>query len=92
MRVFVNKKLSAPVAWIQMSAPAVALYALTIMAQPSFEEEHPDVTEFQRVHRMLYLPSMHILFVLALIGMISSVQSLVVRWHSFSKKDFSCDN
>ena len=72
-----------------MSAPAVALYALTIMAQPSFKEEHPDVTGFQRVHRMLYLPSMHILFVLALIGMISSVQSLVVRWESFSKKEFS---
>lgn len=84
-----NNKLSAPVAWIQMSAPAVALYALTIMAQPSFEEEHPDVTEFQRVHRMLYLPSMHILFVLALIGMISSVQSLYVRWETFSKKEFS---
>lgn len=35
-----------------MSAPNVSLYALTIMAQPSFEEEHPDINGFQRVHRM----------------------------------------
>ena len=47
IRVVVNKKISATVAWMQMSAPAVSLYALTIMAQPSFEEEQPDVTNFQ---------------------------------------------
>jgi hypothetical protein len=89
IRVFLNKKMSAPVCWIQMSAPAISLYALTIMGQPSFVEEHPDVTNFQRVHRMVYLPCMHVLFALACIGVISSIISLVVRWDSFRKKTFS---
>ena len=89
IRVTTNKKISAPVAWIQMSAPAVALYSLTIMAQPEFEEEEPDVTRFQEVHRMLYLPCMHFLFFLAVVGFLSSCQSLYVRWETFSKKEFS---
>uniref|UniRef100_A0A6U6DSM2 Uncharacterized protein n=1 Tax=Odontella aurita TaxID=265563 RepID=A0A6U6DSM2_9STRA len=88
-RVTLNKKISAPVGWIQMSAPAVALYSLTIMAQPSFEEEHPDVTAFQRMHRMIYLPSMHFMFILSVIGAFSSAQSLYARWDSFSQKEFS---
>jgi hypothetical protein len=89
IRVTLNQKISAPVAWIQMSAPAIALYALTIMAQPSFEEEHPDVTQFERVHRMIYLPCMHFVFALSVIGVVSSMQSLWVRWDDFRKKDFS---
>lgn len=72
-----------------MSAPNISLYALTIMAQPSFEEEHPDVTDFQKVHRLVYLPCMHFLFALCIIGMIASVSSLVVRWHEFRKTPFS---
>ena len=84
-----NKKMSAPVCWIQMSAPAVALYALTIMAQPAFEEEHPDMTQFQRIHRRIYMPVMHFLFLNSLIGVMSSVQGLFSRWESFSKKEFS---
>lgn len=89
VRVFLNEKMSAPATWIQMSAPAVSLYSLTIMAQPSFIEEHPDVTHFQRVHRMVYLPCMHVLFALAVVGMISSIQSFVVRWPTFKTKAFS---
>ncbi len=89
VRVTLNKKLSAPVSWMQMSAPAVALAALTIMAQPAFREEYPDVTKFQQVHRMLYLPVMHFLFVTAIIGAMSSVQSLIARWETFSKRPFS---
>jgi hypothetical protein len=89
IRVTLNKKISAPVGWIQMSAPAISLYALTIMAQPSFEEEHPDVTKFERVHRMIYLPCMHFLFALAVLGVLSSVQSLITRWDDFKKKEFS---
>lgn len=81
--------MSAPVGWIQMSAPNVALYALTIMAQPQFEEEHPDVTAFQRLHRMIYLPCMHFMFFLGVVGAASSMQSLVARWKNFSKKEFS---
>jgi hypothetical protein len=89
IRVAVNKKISATVGWMQMSAPAISLYALTIMAQPSFEEEHPDVTNFQRVHRMVYLPCMHVMCALSILGMVASVHSLLVRWHDFKTKEFS---
>lgn len=44
---------------------------------------------FQRAHRLIYLPAMHFLFVLSVIGFIASVQSLVVRWKDFKKRDFS---
>lgn len=84
-----NRKISATVGWMQMSAPNVSLYALTIMAQPSFEEEHPDVTQFQRMHRMIYLPCMHFLFGLCILGILASVVSLIVRWKDFSKVPFS---
>jgi hypothetical protein len=89
IRVALNKKISATVAWMQMSAPNVSLYALTIMAQPSFQEEHPDINDFQRVHRQLYLPCMHFLFALALVGMLASLSSLWVRWNDFKKLPFS---
>jgi hypothetical protein len=89
IRVAMNRKISAPVCWMQMSAPNISLYALTIMAQPSFPEEHPDVTDFQKVHRMVYLPCMHFLFGLCLIGMIASVVSLLMRWGEFRRLPFS---
>ena len=89
IRVAVNKKISATVGWMQMSAPAVSLYALTIMAQPSFEEEQPDVTNFQRVHRMVYLPCMHVMCGLSLLGMAASLHSLYTRWTDFKRKEFS---
>ena len=72
-----------------MSAPNVSLYALTLMAQPSFEEEHPDITKFQVVHRLVYLPCMHVLFALCILGMCASVHSLIVRWEDFRKLPFS---
>jgi len=74
---------------MQMSAPAVSLYALTIMAQPSFEEEQPDVTNFQKVHRMVYLPCMHVMCALSLLGMAASLHSLYDRWPDFKRKEFS---
>ena len=89
IRVFVNEKISATVCWIQMSAPAISLYALTIMAQPSFEEEQPDVSTFDRIHRAVYLPVMHMMFVLAIIGVISGVHSLWVRWPKMKSQSFS---
>jgi len=89
VRVTCNKKISAPVSWIQMSAPAVSLYAWTIMAQPSFEEEHPDINNYQRVNRILYLPFMHCLFAAAMVGAFSSAQSLYTRWDDFKKRPFS---
>ncbi len=72
-----------------MSAPAAALCGLTIMGQPSYPEEYPDINLFQRMHRMLYVPAMHLLFGSAIIGVMSSFQSLIARWDSFSKKSFS---
>lgn len=89
IRVALNRKISATVGWMQMSAPNVSLYALTIMAQPSFEEEHPDINSFQKVHRRIYLPFMHVLFALCLLGMVASVSSLVMRWKEFRKLPFS---
>jgi hypothetical protein len=74
---------------MQMSAPAISLYALTIMAQPSFEEEFPDVTRFQQIHRMVYLPCMHVMCALSILGFFASVHSLWTRWHDFKKKEFS---
>eukprot|EP00539_Tryblionella_compressa_P010891 CAMPEP_0178789198 /NCGR_PEP_ID=MMETSP0745-20121128/6774_1 /TAXON_ID=913974 /ORGANISM="Nitzschia punctata, Strain CCMP561" /LENGTH=220 /DNA_ID=CAMNT_0020447127 /DNA_START=361 /DNA_END=1020 /DNA_ORIENTATION=+ len=59
------------------------------MAQPSFEEEHPDVTNFQRMHRMVYLPCMHVMCALSILGMGASVHSLWVRWADFKHKEFS---
>jgi hypothetical protein len=75
--------------WMQMSAPNVALYAVTIMAQPSFEEENPDINQYQRLHRRYYLPFMSFLFGLCLLGAVASVHSLVVRWSEFRKLPFS---
>jgi len=72
-----------------MCAPNISLYALTIMAQPSFEEEHPDITSFQKTHRRIYLPIMHVLFALCVVGMVASVTSLIVRWPEFRMVPFS---
>ncbi len=72
-----------------MSAPAISLYALTIMAQPSFAEEHPDITRFQRIHRMIYLPCMHIMAALSILGFMASCHSLWRRWDDFKKREFS---
>ena len=89
IRVTMNKKISAPVSWIQMSAPAVTLYAVTIMAQPTVREEDLDLTSFERLHRSVYLPCMTFLFLLSLIGIASSLQSLYARWDNFRYKRFS---
>lgn len=89
IRVAVNDKISAPVGWMQMSAPAISLYALTIMAQPSFAEEHPDVTRFQRIHRIIYLPCMHIMASLSILGFVASCHSLWRRWGDFKRREFS---
>lgn len=89
IRVALNRKISATVGWMQMSAPNVSLYALTIMAQPSFEEEHPDMTNFQRMHRRIYLPIMHGFFALCILGMVASIFSLAMRWREFRKLPFS---
>ena len=68
-----------------MSAPAVSLYELTIMTQPSSEQE----LQNHHMHRFLYMSSIHVLFFLAIVGMVSSVQGVIVRWETFSEKSFS---
>jgi hypothetical protein len=89
IRVAINDKISLTVGWMQMSAPAPSLYALTIMAEPSFEEEHPDITKFQSLHRMIYLPCMHVMAALALLGFVASCHCLWNRWNEFRTKVFS---
>lgn len=59
------------------------------MAQPSFEEENPDINSFQRMHRFVYLPCMHFLFGLCILGMLASVTSLLTRWKDFKRLPFS---
>eukprot|EP00593_Proboscia_inermis_P008632 CAMPEP_0171308508 /NCGR_PEP_ID=MMETSP0816-20121228/18629_1 /TAXON_ID=420281 /ORGANISM="Proboscia inermis, Strain CCAP1064/1" /LENGTH=400 /DNA_ID=CAMNT_0011791433 /DNA_START=183 /DNA_END=1385 /DNA_ORIENTATION=+ len=89
IRVTINKKISAPVCWIQMSSPSISLYALTIMAQPDTNYHTPEEkTQFQHLHHMLYLPLMHVMFTLSVMGCMSSIQSLYMRWKTFSKKSF----
>lgn len=70
-------------------APAVALYSLAIMMEPTFQQERPDITHFQKVQRSIYLPSMTCLFGLCMIGMISSVHGLIVRWKQLSRETFT---
>ena len=95
VRTAVNRKIGAPVCWVQMSAPAVCLYGLSIMAQPSTdigEEKLLSNTanmEFYRIHRKIYMPVMHFFFLLCMIGMLSAVHSLIVRWKDFRRKEFS---
>lgn len=45
--------------------------------------------KFEVVHRLVYLPCMHILFALCILGMCASLHSLVVRWREFRKLPFS---
>jgi Voltage-dependent anion channel len=94
-RVIMNHKIAAPVCFIQLSAPSITMYAMTIMAQPSREHElqlesTPELlTRFQQIHRDLYLPVMHCMMVLSLVGMVSVLHSLWARWPQFRRKEFS---
>lgn len=84
-----NDKMSATICWINMMGPAVSLYALAIIMEPTFSQERPDISHFQTVQRSIYLPSMTCLFGLCIIGMISSVHGLIVRWKQISTEEFS---
>jgi len=89
IRVALNEKMSATICWINMMAPAVPLYSLAIIMQPTFQQERPDISHFQTVQRSIYLPSMTCLFGLCIVGMISSVHGLIVRWKQISREEFS---
>jgi len=89
IRVALNEKMSATICWINMMGPAVSLYSLAIIMQPTFQQERPDISHFQTVQRSIYIPSMTCLFGLCIIGMISSVHGLIVRWKQISREEFS---
>jgi hypothetical protein len=95
IRVALNKKIAAPVCWIQLSAPSIALYAATIMSQPTYEQEmlieqsaRANHSYHVQMHEY-YLPFLHCMFALCLLGMASSVHSLWARWDVFKQKEFS---
>jgi hypothetical protein len=83
------------VCWIQIAAPSITLYALTITGQPSYreallmEDSSEELTHFQQIHREWYMPLQHVMFSLALVAVVSSVHALWVRWEVISKKEFS---
>jgi hypothetical protein len=95
IRVALNKKIAAPVCWLQLSAPSIALYACTIMSQPTVDEER--VLEESAIANHLYhvqmkeyyLPFQHGMFALCLAGMVSSLHSLWMRWDLLKQKEFS---
>ena len=89
IRVALNEKMSATICWMQMMCPAVSLYSLAIIMEPSFREERPDISHFQMMQRSIYIPSMTCLFALCVIGMVSSVHGLVIRWKQITREEFS---
>lgn len=50
---------------------------------------HSDDVPVPPIIYRYYVPAMHFLFVLCLIGVCSSIHSLMVRWSDFRKKEFS---
>lgn len=72
-----------------MMGPAISLYSLAIIMEPTFQQERPDINHFQTVQRSIYLPSMTCLFGLCVIGMISSVHGLIVRLKQIAREEFS---
>ena len=89
IRVALNEKMSATICWMNMMGPAVSLYSLAIIMEPTFQQERPDISHFQMVQRSIYIPTMTCLFGLCIIGMISSVHGFIVRWRQLSRETFS---
>ena len=93
-RVARNTKIALPVCFIQLSAPSITLYAMTIMSQPShyremiLEQDERMMEHFILIHRRFYLPVMHFMFALSLIGMASILHALYRRYSTFIQKEF----
>eukprot|EP00977_Amphora_coffeiformis_P009292 scaffold2103_cov185-Amphora_coffeaeformis.AAC.37 len=94
-RVARNDKIALPVCFIQLSAPSITMYAITLWAQ-SFpgqdiilNADPVKMATFVDLHRRFYLPVQHFMLILSLLGMVSIVHALLVRWHSFMAKEFS---
>ena len=94
-RAYYNHKIAAPVCFISLSAPSITMYAMTIMAQPDQADEEmilnsPEyASNFNEIHRRIYLPVQHTMMVLSLIGFLSSIHCLWTRWPQFRLKEFS---
>jgi Voltage-dependent anion channel len=95
-RVAFTPKIAAPVCFIQLSAPSITMYVMTIMAQPSSRQREEQLEasptlmqHYYELHHDLYLPIQHFMMILSLIAMVSVVQSLYARWPKFSKHEFS---
>ena len=94
-RVARNDKIALPVCFIQLSAPSITMYAITLWAQ-SFPGQDAilnanplRMTTFVDLHRRFYLPVQHFMLALSLIGMVSILHALYVRWNGFMAKEFS---
>ena len=94
-RIHTNEKISVPVCWAQLSGPAVALYGFTLFSQPGTRADDnalfiPENEEhYYRIHGQYYMPILHVLFVLCMISMVSSMYLLISRYKSFRQKEFS---
>eukprot|EP00529_Nitzschia_sp_RCC80_P011320 CAMPEP_0113521452 /NCGR_PEP_ID=MMETSP0014_2-20120614/44648_1 /TAXON_ID=2857 /ORGANISM="Nitzschia sp." /LENGTH=615 /DNA_ID=CAMNT_0000419413 /DNA_START=470 /DNA_END=2315 /DNA_ORIENTATION=+ /assembly_acc=CAM_ASM_000159 len=94
-RAYTNMKISAPVCFISLSAPSITMYAMTTMAQPSPEREaileaSPELTtRWDEIHRNSFIPAMHFMMFLSMLGFASSLHSLARRWDEFKLKPFS---
>ena len=95
VRVALNEKIAAPVCWIQLSAPSITLYALTLVSQPTRREELLEETSFEakeRHHQFLetyFMPLQHFFMLLMMVGLVSAIHSLYTRWPAFKNKPFS---
>ena len=94
-RIHTNEKISAPVCWVQLSGPAVALYGFTIFSQPGSEADdyalliQENKEHFYQIHRTYYMPVLHVMFGFCMISMASSLFLLRTKWKSFREKEFS---
>lgn len=53
-------------------------------------EESPALDDhFMQIHERLYMPAMHFMMILSLVGMVSALHSLWCRWDTFKLKSFS---
>jgi hypothetical protein len=95
VRVALNHKIAAPVCWIQLSAPSITLYALTLVSQPTRRQELIEKAslEAKESHHLFlvtyFMPLQHFFMCLMMVGLVSAVHSLYIRWPTFKDKPFS---
>ncbi len=94
-RLHTNEKISAIVCWLQLSGPAVVLYAVSIFGQPGSDIEEMSISnpenkeQFLEFHRKYLMPLIHLLFACCMISMASALYCLKTRWASIQSKEFS---